>query len=208
MGLGGLLALLVISMLVAIFLVVGRQQGETRLNEGDMPYANAVSEAALNAKGIANDQRGFLLTGDSTFIDEANGRVEDARRAFAAAEGAAGNADQRRTIRAARTGFEAWVQAVDGEFAMFQDGDHQRAVAASLGTDRELRKTYEQSLADAQALGDGSVRSASSSVAAAASRSILILVREPAGSGLRSVSASRIGSCGRLRFHCSGWSRC
>jgi methyl-accepting chemotaxis protein len=176
MGLGGLLALLVISMLVAIVLVVGLQRGETRLNGGDVPYANAVSEAALNAKGIANDQRGFLLSGDATYIEEADRRVEDARRAFAAAESAAGNADQRRTIGAAHAGFEAWVQAIHGEFAAFQGGDHQRAVTASLGPDRELRKSYEQLLADAQALGDGSVRSASSSVDAAASRSILILV--------------------------------
>jgi len=176
LGLGGLLTILVVSMLVAIVLVAGLRQGETRLNDHDVAYSNAVAEAALNAKGVANDQRGYLLTGDLTFIQEADQRIEDARRAFASADAAAGSDQQRRTMQAARAAFEQWVQAVHAEFAAFQDGNHQQVITASLGTDRELRKNYEQSLADAQALGDGSVRSASSSLDAAATRSIAILV--------------------------------
>jgi MFS family permease len=62
------------------------------------------------------------------------------------------------------------------EFAAFQAGDHHGAVTASLGPDRALRKTYEQSLARAQALGANSIQSARSSVAAASSRSVTILV--------------------------------
>jgi hypothetical protein len=58
LGVGGLLALLVISMLVAIVLVVGLRADERQFNDLDVPYASAVAAAALNAKGIANDQRG------------------------------------------------------------------------------------------------------------------------------------------------------
>jgi methyl-accepting chemotaxis protein len=176
LGLGGLLALLVVCMLVAIYLVVGLRNGKTRLNDRDVPYASAVADAALNAKGIANDQRGFLLTGDATFIEEANRRVGGARKDFAAAARASSNDGQRQAVTDARAGFEHWVQAIDEEFATFQAGDHQRAITASLGPDRELRKSYEQSLANAQALGDSSIRSASSSVAAAYLRSVWILV--------------------------------
>ncbi len=153
LGVGGLLALLAASMLVAIFLVVGLKHNETHLNDRDVPYASAVATAALNAKGIANDQRGFLLGGDPKFIDEAD-----------------------RRISAARAAFERWVQAVHGEFVTFPAGDHHGAVTASLGSDRALRKTYEQSLARAQALGASSIQSARSSVAAASSRSVTILV--------------------------------
>jgi methyl-accepting chemotaxis protein len=176
LGLGGLLGLLVVSMLVAIVIVLRLGHGETRLNDRDVPYAGAVAEASLNAKGIANDQRGFLLTGDSTFIDEADRRVGDARKAFETAQSAAQNVGQRQAVGTARAGFEQWAQAVHGEFATFQAGDRQRAITASLGADRELRKSYEQSLADAQALGDSSIQSASSSVAAASSRAVWILV--------------------------------
>jgi hypothetical protein len=56
------------------------------------------------------------------------------------------------------------------------DGNHQGAITASLGPDRALRKTYEQSLARAQALGASSLQSARDSVAAASSRSVTILV--------------------------------
>lgn len=76
----------------------------------------------------------------------------------------------------ARAAFERWVLAVHGEFVTFRAGDHHGAVTASLGPDRALRKTYEQSLARAQALGANSIQSARSSVAAASSRSVTILV--------------------------------
>src|SRR6266487_1577059 len=176
LGVGGLLALLAASMLVAIFLVVGLKHNETHLNDRDVPYASAVATAALNAKGIANDQRGFLLGGDPKFIDEADRRISAARAAFAAAANAAADPTQRQTVNEAHAGFERWVQAVHGEFAAFQTGDHQGAITASLGPDRALRKTYEQSLARAQALGASSIQAARSSVAAASSRSVTILV--------------------------------
>jgi methyl-accepting chemotaxis protein len=175
-GLSGLLALLLVSMLVAIVLVVGLRRDQTALSDRGVPYANAVAEAALQAKAIANDQRGFLMTGDLMFIHEVDHRVDDARRAFDTAGFAAGSSNQRQAVSAARAGFEQWLQAVRTEFASFQNGDRQAAVAASLGPDRDLRKSYEQLLADAQAQADGSLQSASNSAAAAASRSIQILV--------------------------------
>jgi hypothetical protein len=75
-------------------------------------------------------------------------------------------------VNEAREGFERWVLAVRGEFATFQAGDHQGAIAASLGPDRALRKAYEASLASAQALGASSIQSARNSVAVALSRSV------------------------------------
>jgi len=176
LGAGGLVGLLVVCMLVAIVLVVGLKAGEARLNGRDVSYASAVAAAALGAKGIANDERGFLLTGDPGFIGEAGHRMSGARAAFAEAVSAADGPAQRQAAGQARAAFERWVQAVHGEFATFRAGDHRGAVTASLGPDRALRKTYEQSLARAQALGASSIQSARSSVAAASSRSVTILV--------------------------------
>ena len=176
LGAGGLVGLLVVCMLVAIALVAGLQAGEARLNGRDVSYASAVAAAALGAKGIANDERGFLLTGDRGFIGEAGHRMRGARAAFAEAVSAADGPAQRQAVSQARAAFERWVQAVHGEFAAFRAGDRHGAVTASLGPDRALRKTYERSLARAQALGASSIRSARSSVAAASSRSVTILV--------------------------------
>jgi hypothetical protein len=74
-----------------------------------------------------------------------------------------------------RTGFESWMRATEQEFSTFRSGDYRAAIAASLGPDRELRKSYEQSLARAESLGESSIQSAKHSVAAAALRAVLIL---------------------------------
>jgi methyl-accepting chemotaxis protein len=176
LGVGSLLALLVTAMLVAIALVVAVKADERHGDDRALPYASAVATAALNAKGVANDQRGFLLTGDPTFIHEADRRISDARAAFAAAIDAAADPAQRRAVDDARSGFERWVQTMQGEFATFQAGDRHSAIATSLGPDRALRKTYEQSLANARALSAHSTESATSPAAAASSRWAWILV--------------------------------
>jgi methyl-accepting chemotaxis protein len=157
-------------MLIAVALVLAFKVEQRPLNERDAQYANSVAEAALNAKGVANDQRGFLLSGDPMFIHEADRRIRDVRTNFAAAITAAAGPTQRQAVNDARIGFERWVQTMQGEFTSFQAGDRQRAIAASLGPDRTLRKTYEQSLASAQALDAFSTRSSTRSSAATSSR--------------------------------------
>jgi methyl-accepting chemotaxis protein len=123
---------------VAILVVVALKADEQHLNDRDVPYASA---AAVNAKDIANDQRGFLLTGDPTFIHEADRRASDARAAFAVAATAAVDPAQRQAVSDARSGLERWVQAMRGEVAIFRAGDRRGAVAAPLGPDRALRKS-------------------------------------------------------------------
>lgn len=176
LGLGILLALLAVSMLAAISLVLGLKHDENGLNDRDVPYASAIATAALAAKGIANDQRGFLLTGDRTFIEEADQRVSEVKTALDAATKTAADEPRRRAVRQAEAGFERWMRAVNGEFAMYEAGDHEGAINASLGSDRELRKTYEQSLDSAQIMAENSIKSATDSVTAASSRSVWILV--------------------------------
>jgi hypothetical protein len=176
LGVGGLLALLAASVLVAVFLILGLRHHESHLNDRAVPYARAVAAAALNAKSVVNDERGFLMTGDQKFIDEADRRVRSAGAWFAAAEAAASGPAQRRAVTDARTGFRRWVAAVHREFATFQSGNRRGPISASLGPDRALRKGYEGALGRAQALGEGAIRSADVSVASASSRSITILL--------------------------------
>ena len=176
LGVGALLALLAVSSLVAILLVVNLAHDQAQLDDRDLPYAGAVAAATLNAKGVANDERGFLLTGDPKFLQEADRRIGAARAAFAAAAGSGADRGQRQAVDQARGGFERWVQALRGELATFRAGDRQGATRGSLGPDRELRKAYEGSLASAQTLGANSIQAARTSVAAALSRSVWTIV--------------------------------
>jgi methyl-accepting chemotaxis protein len=173
---GVLLALLTAVSLLALVLVNGIKGDEARLNGQDVPYASAVAEAALNAKGAANDQRGFLLTGDGGFITEADDRIDRARVAFDAAGAAAISTDQRHAVDEARAGFERWVRVVQQETATYRAGNHAGPVQASLGADRQLRKAYEQWLTSAQALGSRSIESSDSSLSAALSHSTRTLL--------------------------------
>lgn len=175
LALGGLLTLLVVAITVALMMVVTVRRDASSLGDRDVPYVSAVAAAALNAKGIATDQRGFLLTGDESFIGEAQERLGEARTAFAAAAHRASTQIQRDAVGRASTGFETWVQAVEDEFTTYNAGNHKAAIAASLGPERSMRKAYEQSLATAQAAGQRSIRAASSSANSTSTRSLIIL---------------------------------
>jgi methyl-accepting chemotaxis protein len=176
LGVGGLLALVAGVVMLAVFLMVGLRHHESNLDERAVPFARAVAAAALSAKGVANDERGFLMTGDQTFSDEADHRVRSARVWFAASATAASGEAQRRAVAQARIGFERWVTAVRHEFAVFRSGNQHAPISASLGQDRALRKRYEAAFARAQALGDRAIRSADASVVTASSHSITILL--------------------------------
>jgi hypothetical protein len=109
-------------------------------------------------------------------IDEVNDRVGNARAGFSAAASSAQTANQRRAIGEAHAGFDWCVATVRREFETFRRGDRQGAVSSALGPDRALRRSYEASLAKAQALVTSAIDADKSSVAAASSRSITILL--------------------------------
>src|SRR5687767_3162436 len=163
-GVGSLVALLAVAVGIAVFLIVSLEDDATNVSHRHVQYATAIHEAALSAKGIANDQRGFLLSGNPEYLDEIETRSAEARSAFALAGTYAVGAAQRDALEEARFGFERWLRALQVDIRAFQRGFKERAIDASLGATRELRKIYEQSLADAYALGVRSIDSANDSV--------------------------------------------
>jgi hypothetical protein len=48
---------------------------------------------------------------------------------------------QLETVTAARAGFERWVDSLNSEFKAFRAGNRSTAIAGSLGTGRDLRKS-------------------------------------------------------------------
>jgi methyl-accepting chemotaxis protein len=175
-GIGGLLALVAAAVLVAVLLIVGLRNDATALAGRQVAYANAVDTAALNAKGIANDERGFLMSGRAEFLHQIEDRAAAARAAFALAARHASDDARRDAVREAEAGFEGWMEALSAELATFRAGDREAAVASSLGPTRALRKSYEATLTRADTLGHQGIESATNSVSATSSRSVAILI--------------------------------
>jgi methyl-accepting chemotaxis protein len=175
-GVGSLLALLAVAVGLAVILIVSFEDDATDDAHRNVLYATAIHEAALSAKGIANDQRGFLLSGDPEYLSEIRTRTAEARSAFTMAASSAVGVSQREAVRKSRAGFERWLRVLNGDIAAYRRGSREQAVQASLGSTRQLRKSYEQSLAHAYALGVRSIEAATKSLSSSASRSVTVLL--------------------------------
>lgn len=175
-AIGCLVASLAGAVGISVYLIVGLEDDTTYLAHRHVQYATAIHDAALSEKGIANDERGFLLSGNREFLEELEDRTVEARAAFAAADAYASDAQEHEAAAVARADFERWIRALEPELAAYQAGFQERATRASLGPNRQLRKRSEASLAQAHALGLRSIESATSSVSDSASRSVTILL--------------------------------
>lgn len=171
-----LLGLILVSVLVALVLIVGVRDNTSRLVDQQVRYATAIADVALHAKALANDERGYLISGRKEFLDQRVRRAAEARTAFAVALNQATGDAERAAVERARTGFESWMAEVDLEIARYKAGDKSGAVTTSLGRTRELRKAYEASLAAADELAAGGIQTARSSVTETTSRSLTILL--------------------------------
>ncbi len=176
LGLGALVAILAATIIVALTITVNLSRHQESFSDRSVPYAQAVDEAALNAKAVANDERGFLISGDRGFVTEAQSRARRADAAFAAAAAASSGPAQHRAVLAAHDGFGAWMTRVRREFATYAAGHREWAIGSSMGTGRALRKRYEASLGVASGLGSTAIRSADRHMESASTRSVAILV--------------------------------
>ncbi|XVU29459.1 methyl-accepting chemotaxis protein [Actinoplanes sp. CA-054009] len=111
-----------------------------------VPYITNLNDAALAAKAAANDERGYLIAGDTEFRDEALGRKETVDKDFAAAR-ALGGAAEKAAIDDIKAATDTWFAALEAEFTTFGN-DRPAAVDAAMNANRDLRKTYETLLSD------------------------------------------------------------
>ena len=176
LGVGSLLLLVALCVLIAVVLLLGLRDDQSRLSDHSVPYANAVAEAALSANAIATDERGYLITGDREFVAQLEARVPAVRTAFEDARLAADGSAQRKAVWDARAGFEDWITVLRAQIERYAAGARKAAVASALGPGREMRRRYEVSLAHAQSLGERAIESGSHSVDDASSRSVTILL--------------------------------
>ena len=172
----GLVALLAVSTAVAVLLTLSLREQQAELQHSNVPYARAIATAALTAKAVANDERGYLISGNAMFVTQLEERAGKVRGALAGALRAADGPEQHRAADEAWVGFERWLLAVQEQFAGFRAGKRDASIADALGPGRALRKSYEASLARAQVLADTAIQSNQESAAATSKRTIAILV--------------------------------
>lgn len=171
---GTSLVLMAVGILIAVLFISRIGSDATDLTERQVRYATALSGAALNAKAIANDERGFLLSGNEEFLVQIDVRTEVARDAFLQAINAVDGA-QRQRILEAYEAFELWLVAMEDGLAQYQAGDRDGAQAASLGPTRELRKSYEAMLSTAGLIQSG-IPSPTASVSASVAWGTVVLL--------------------------------
>jgi methyl-accepting chemotaxis protein len=176
LAVGGLLAIPVVGAIIAVVLISSLQGTATGLSDRAIRFARAVDTAALEAKALANDERGYLLSGRTEFLDQMPDRIDRARIAFTEARTNAADDRQLTTVDRAREGFERWLATVDAEIAAAQAGDRPAAVDDALGPSRTQRKAYEAALADARGLAADSLAATTHTVAEVSMRSTIILV--------------------------------
>jgi methyl-accepting chemotaxis protein len=111
----------------------------------EVPYITGLQSAALGAKAAANDERGFLISGEQEFRDEVQERLKKVRASLAQARGAATTDQQRQAVDKIRQGIEGWFSAIETEFDQYET-DKPGALKAAFGPSRELRKSYEKLL--------------------------------------------------------------
>ena len=115
-GVGSLLAL-AIAVGLAVVLIVSFEDDATGDARRHTLYATAIHEAAPSAKGIANDQRGFLLSGNPEYLEEIAARTAEARAGFDAAADNAVEPAQRAAVAEPRAGFERRLRVLEGDIA-------------------------------------------------------------------------------------------
>ena len=164
-AIGVLLAVLAASISVAVISIVSLNRDRAVLHEANVPYTVAIATAALNAKGMANDERGYLISGKPEFLELLDQHLLNVRTAFAAAASAADRVRQHDAVEQAHARFELWVSGLQGQFRAYQAGNREAATTAALGPGLVRRRSYEASLVDAEAAGVTAISLRGSSLA-------------------------------------------
>jgi methyl-accepting chemotaxis protein len=175
-GVGSLLLLTVLIAALALGVLLRLSGSAERLDDHYVPYATGLSTVELGAKGMANDERGFLLTGNAAFVDELDARARIVRAGFASAAHAAATPAERQAVASAGAEFERWAAGVTAEVAAYRAGKQQAARDWSLGQGRTMRKRYEVALASATSGTNRAITSRTAQFSALASRSLGLIV--------------------------------
>ncbi|SET70338.1 HAMP domain-containing protein, partial [Geodermatophilus poikilotrophus] len=168
-----------------------------------LPYVNALHDVGLTAKATANDERGYLLSGDPEFLTEIEERLGKVEGHLADARSAADTADETAFVDRLETEVGAWSASLQAEFDLYAT-DRGAAVAMAFDQTRSLRKVYEETLDTGIEAADAALMEGASyadTVSAAVWRTVVVCavgVLLALGLGL-AVARSFSRGLGRLR---------
>ncbi|BCY05340.1 methyl-accepting chemotaxis protein [Actinoplanes sp. L3-i22] len=106
-----------------------------------VPYVTNLNSVALELKGAANDERGFLLKGDAKFSTEALAHQAKVNSALDSAR-TLGTGDDLPVLADIQTASDTWFEALKTEFSLYAS-EPAKATTLALGSNRDLRKVYE-----------------------------------------------------------------
>jgi methyl-accepting chemotaxis protein len=150
---GALLAIVAAAAVVMLGRFGAVEDARTHIDQRTAPYATALSDAAIDMKAMANDERGYLMSGDADFRDEIGERAGKIRAELAAARKAAPEDHDLEAIQGITEKFDRWAAALEKEFELYAT-DRDAAIELALGANRDLRKAYEEELKAARADAD------------------------------------------------------
>jgi methyl-accepting chemotaxis protein len=145
---------------ITVFAVGALASAQDHVSVKASGYLSGLYSAALAAKAAANDERGYLLTGDQVFVNEAHERRTVVRDGLARARVAAGNDTERAAVDRIESGLAVFNTGVDRVFALYAT-DPAAAVALSVGSNRDLRNAYEEEFDTATRLARSGVTTTS-----------------------------------------------
>ncbi len=146
-GVAAFVVVALVSSVTSLVLTGHLATAENELGNRATPYVTALGDAATGLKATANDERGFMLTGDAEFVTEINEkRKPGVEEDLAAAEKLyPAGSPQAKGVAELRGKINAWYAQLDKEFAL-RATDPEAASAEALGASRDIRKDYEKSL--------------------------------------------------------------
>ncbi|HEU4656684.1 MAG TPA: methyl-accepting chemotaxis protein [Capillimicrobium sp.] len=127
-----------------------------QVRDRTVPFDQALGVFAVEAKSMANDERGYLLTGEQEFADKFAEGDGLATRALDDATRLAPTSQLREDVASIRREYEAWAAAVGDELTLYRT-DPERATALSLGANRDQRNAYEDLIEAAEEDSDAEV---------------------------------------------------
>lgn len=140
------------------------EQAEASKSELAVPYDHALSDTSRLAITAANDARGYLLTGDNSFINSFEAIHLPAIDKTLAQAAAIYEADtlEAQLVTEIRRELEAWVEATRDDFELFTTNE-EAAIRQSIGVSHSLRNKYELLIATATELAHRNVERAEES---------------------------------------------
>jgi methyl-accepting chemotaxis protein len=153
----------------------------TTIAQQRSPYLVALQQAALLAKSAANDERGYLLTANASYLEDFRGRLPGMEDRLGVARGAAATDAERAAVDRVRDDIDTWVSAAEAEFTRYAT-DRAGATATALGPNRDLRKAYEAEIDAAVEAGAAALAAGNRSADAATQQATRLLVGVITGS--------------------------